>query len=490
MNLKVASVFVMFLIVGGFSYNLHNSFAYSPARKVAVHQNAMRELETPAMKPKNVKDLYPTHYFDQELDHFDMQNQEKWRQRYWINNATWTLGGPIFVEIGGEGTFSSRAVTNWMITNYAKTYGALVVALEHRFYGESQPLPSLSTQNLRFLSSMQALADLANFITTLKAQMGVPDAQVVTFGGSYPGALSAWFRFKYPHITLGSVASSAPVFAAMDFYGYMDVVDKSLASTAGEKCDSRIQLATDSINQLLKNDTGRQKLKDMFQVCVPLDGEKDIQTFVANLMGNFQGVVQYNGEGNPITIKTVCDMMNKGSDSDALLNYAAVNKLLLKSQKQKCLDCSYASQLRILRNTTLAAGMSGMRQWTYQTCMEFGYFQTTDSPNQPFGDKVPLKYYTDMCTDIYGFDFLPRVNETNVRYGGKNPRGASNIDFVNGSIDPWHVLSITRDYSETVTATFVIGTAHCDDMSQPEKVPPQMREAQMLIEAKIGTWLF
>ena len=39
----------------------------------------------------------------------------------------------------------------------------------------------------------------------------------ITIGGSYPGAMSAWFRFKYPHLTVGSIASSAVVNAIEDF---------------------------------------------------------------------------------------------------------------------------------------------------------------------------------------------------------------------------------------------------------------------------------
>ena len=39
---------------------------------------------------------------------------------------------------------------------YAQKFGALLVALEHRFYGESKPTDDLSTDNLRFLSSQQA----------------------------------------------------------------------------------------------------------------------------------------------------------------------------------------------------------------------------------------------------------------------------------------------------------------------------------------------
>lgn len=36
-------------------------------------------------------------------------------------------------------------------------------------------------------------------------------------GGSYPGAMSAWFRYKYPHLTVGALASSAVINSILDF---------------------------------------------------------------------------------------------------------------------------------------------------------------------------------------------------------------------------------------------------------------------------------
>jgi len=457
---------------------IHNSFAFSPSRVSRAFTSFVEE------PPKD-----NAQWFEQELDHFSPQDQGTWKQRYFINETFWTPGGPFFVNVGGEGAISEKEVTgHLMMSSYAQTYHAMVVSVEHRFYGKSQPLVNLTTEHLRLLSSQQALADLANFIVSLKAKYGVPDAPVVTFGGSYPGALSAWFRMKYPHVTMGSVASSAPVFAALDFYGYMDVVDKSLASVSGEKCDRRIQMATDKINQLVATVDGREMLRSTFNICKPIVTDKDVSTMYANLMGNFQGIVQYDEEGGPITIKTVCDIMESGKDTDAFNNYARVNALISNGT---CVECNYTTTIEILQQEDSKAAGVGMRQWTYQTCLEFGYFQTTDSPNQPFGDRVPLSYYTDMCRDTFGFDFQPRVNETNLYYGGRNPRGASNIDFVNGSFDPWHALSITEDYTQTVVATFVQGTAHCDDMLPPKNgtTPRDMIVAQKEIRSRIGLWL-
>jgi len=32
------------------------------------------------------------------------------------------------------------------------------------------------------------------------------------------------------------------------------------------------------------------------------------------------------------------------------------------------------------------------RQWTYQTCTEFGYYQSTDSEKQVYGKTFPIRY--------------------------------------------------------------------------------------------------
>ena len=68
---------------------------------------------------------------------------------------------------------------------------------------------------MKYLNSQQALRDAAHFIQTLKNQnlYNVKDNPWIVVGGSYPGALSAWFRYKYPHLVIGSLASSAVVLA-------------------------------------------------------------------------------------------------------------------------------------------------------------------------------------------------------------------------------------------------------------------------------------
>jgi pimeloyl-ACP methyl ester carboxylesterase len=72
---------------------------------------------------------------------------------------------------------------------------------------------------MQWLNSEQALKDLAYFTETLTRtkQHRINKNPWIAIGGSYPGALSAWYRYKYPHLTIGAIASSAVVNAFANY---------------------------------------------------------------------------------------------------------------------------------------------------------------------------------------------------------------------------------------------------------------------------------
>lgn len=116
----------------------------------------------------------------------------------------------------GEGSASPFDVLYGEHMALAAKHGALVFAVEHRYYGHSNPVDSLSNENMQYLSSEQALADLSVFYTFATQKWNLSSSNTwICYGGSYPGALSSWFRLKYPHIVYGAVASSAPVNAVV-----------------------------------------------------------------------------------------------------------------------------------------------------------------------------------------------------------------------------------------------------------------------------------
>ena len=83
----------------------------------------------------------------------------------------------------------------------------------------------LSVDNLQYLTSEQALADLATFHKFFNDKYQVSDqAKWISFGGSYPGSLSAWFRLKYPHLVYGAISASSPMTALTDFKGHSSML--------------------------------------------------------------------------------------------------------------------------------------------------------------------------------------------------------------------------------------------------------------------------
>jgi hypothetical protein len=186
--------------------------------------------------------------------------------------------------------------------------------------------------------------------------------------------------------------------------------------------------------------------------------------------------------------------MTNTSVGDPLSRYAAVNSLILQTYSQSCLDASYNKSIDALKQTSWDSSAAvGGRQWFWQTCVEFGFYQSTDSKNQPFGQTFPIEsvlcfnlcfylifiqiifsffysFFTKQCAEVFGpqfdSDFLAEaVANTNTYYGGYNYQG-TRVVFVNGNIDPWHSLGFYEQsqppnpYTEVI---YIKGGAHCSD---------------------------
>ena len=55
-------------------------------------------------------------------------------------------------------------------------------------------------------------------------------------------------------------------------------------------------------------------------------------------------------------------------------------------------DCSYYNYQEFLDYLELIEYGSGYRQWIYQTCTEFGWYQSSDQPGHPYGTKFPVDF--------------------------------------------------------------------------------------------------
>jgi hypothetical protein len=138
-------------------------------------------------------------YQTNKFNHFEPMDTRTYQQRYFQSSKFFDeKTGPIFVYICGEYT-CEVPVTRMFPYAMVEENKAMYYVVEHRYYGKSQLFEDWSVPNMKLLTAEQALADLAYFIEMkqleLASKYGTTERRkVVTIGGSYPGALSAWFR--------------------------------------------------------------------------------------------------------------------------------------------------------------------------------------------------------------------------------------------------------------------------------------------------------
>ena len=96
-------------------------------------------------------------WFKQTLDHFKRgENVETFDQKYFVDDTHYDGSGPIILYINGEAPLYSAPGGSSFTGYMAQQMKAMIVALEHRFYGDSHPFSDMSTSSLRYLNSAQA----------------------------------------------------------------------------------------------------------------------------------------------------------------------------------------------------------------------------------------------------------------------------------------------------------------------------------------------
>lgn len=222
-------------------------------------------------------DLYPEYNLSVPIDHFHNDSAYEphsdgfFNLRYWFDASHYKTGGPVIVLQSGETDATGRLpfLQKGIVAQLAQATSGLGVILEHRYYGTSFPVPDLSTENLRFLTTDQALADMAYFARNVVYEglehldLTAPKTAYIAYGGSYAGAFVAFLRKLYPDVYWGAISSSGVTEAIYDYWEYFEA-----ARIYGPKdCIAATQKLTHVIDNILigKNDTAYpDRLKSAF----------------------------------------------------------------------------------------------------------------------------------------------------------------------------------------------------------------------------------
>ncbi|KAI4870831.1 peptidase S28 [Hypoxylon rubiginosum] len=241
---------------------------------------------------------YDVNYFDQKINHFpDSEIYTKsnlshgtFSQRYYFDDTYYKPGGPVYLYISGETSGPSRFsnLQTGIIQILMEATNGLGVILENRYYGQSYPFSTSTTDELLFLTTNQTIADNAYFAQNavfpgIDCDLTAPGTPWILYGGSLAGAQTALSIKVYGDVLYAGIASSAPINVAVGYPEWYNTIQKY----APQDCITRINGIVDNFDLLIaKNLTSAVKeFKALFGLGVLTD-DRDFAAAIADPIGN------------------------------------------------------------------------------------------------------------------------------------------------------------------------------------------------------------
>ncbi|KXN71850.1 peptidase S28 [Conidiobolus coronatus NRRL 28638] len=406
------------------------------------------------------------HWFQQSLAH-KSDNNRTFNQKYYINPEYYNDNSNIFIiYVGGESLLSPYPSIFGFVNEIARNLNAVIYSLEHRYYGDSLPFTNLNRINLTYLTSNYAISDIAKFIkhvpnpiTSKPNPLG--STKWILVGGSYAGNLVSWTKLKFPKLIWAGLASSAPINIKRDFYEY----DEAISSALGYKCSFILSQVKDHIDKIItqSNYSSVFDIKSLF-TCSDIQSNELFLYTIADILSY---TIQYSGiyEG-PRYQKMCVNLSTKDSINSQLEVFADYIKQVLSHINSSCYKYSRFDELSNFNSMPT----DSYRQWIYQSCNEFGYWQS--APTQSLS--IRSKYLTVEWFEEYmcGPSFFgskvgpPKHFSFSSRLFDQLPE---RIIWTNGDLDPWSKLSVsTANSISNLTPVYLIkGGSHVTDLGMP-----------------------
>lgn len=257
--------------------------------------------------PKVNSSEFKTKEFTQKIDHFNKTDNRTFQMRYFINSKHFNKDeGPLFLYLCGE--YACQVHTTKMFPYMVgASHKANLVTLEHRYYGVSQPFGDWSTASLKYLTTDQALEDIASFVRMINKDK--PDRKTIVIGGSYSGGLASWFRGKYPSLAIAAWSSSGVVYPKADLWEYDQHIYSSTVKS-GKTCPDTINSIFKKVEAALVSP--KRELRNSLLTAMGADTAINNGDFAFFFADQFVEHVQY---GNRTFL---CQMMEKIKNDDLI----------------------------------------------------------------------------------------------------------------------------------------------------------------------------
>jgi hypothetical protein len=409
--------------------------------------------------------------FQQQVDHPTSGTSAlgTFAQRYWYSTQ-YASGpdAPVLFYIEGEAEADPDDASD--IADSAKTLGAAIVVLEHRYYGQSNPFPQKTLANMQYLTIHEALEDLATFETWAKTNLPLA-GKWIAVGGSYAGTLSAFYRETHPELVVGAWASSAPVDITKAFWGY----DKIVATALGPSCTKLFQTALADATTAYADPTQRAALSTAL---FGGDwGPGDLAGFLDAISSIPEWDAQYGSqkyfcqplEANPTNpLEGVILAYNPPSD-DGGVDGGSGSDAGVRATRAGGTVTSHSTQHHAMQRLVKPAVQDDFTgsEWFYQVCTEVGFYQiyNPDRAVSVMSTFMDSAYYDAECEQFVGR--TPDAATAKATYFAPIKAGkVSNVLFVSGTLDPWSQLTFDHPSAPPAgCATFAVENgSHCEDL--------------------------
>jgi len=139
----------------------------------------------------------------------------------------------------------------------------------------------------------------------------------------------------------------------------------------------------------------------------------------------------------------------------------------LRTIQQESMPSMFEDHKVTRKNTTAKANseLGWEDYWTYQTCKEFGFYQTCSVGSDcMFVQGLMTAYYSgfEYCKNTLGLtkeDVDANIEKTNAHYGGIRPN-MTRVMWVNGEIDPWASQAVLNTTLPGQSTLWVSGASH------------------------------
>lgn len=343
------------------------------------------------------------------------------------------------------------------LSSRASKLNALVIFVEHRYYGSSLPfgpVHSFEQPGISFLNIEQALEDYAVIVTELQTSLGLTGSNAVPWialGGSYGGVLSAWFRSKFPNLVAGALAASAPIKylgPSLD-YSFFQAATEDYAAISST-CPDAVKAGFEQLQGMVQEGQWAQIQADL-QLCTEPTAET-IEHVILWAVNSLLSLAQYdypyptNFSGAPLPgfpVTTACAMVNSPTSTTPLQALGQAVGLFYNGTggasgggTLSCFDPA-SEFIECADQTGCGLGPDGTA-WDFQVCSQFVYLPCTNGVTDMFPSRIfSLEMLTTYCQAQY--QVTPDPNILNIEFGGSSIlQTASNIIFSNGALDPYH----------------------------------------------------